>query len=55
MNFFAIFAQCLDRDDSATIQVAESVLHRFSIFLVSEVLPHSGLSMLVICIDLDFK
>ena len=55
MNFFSIFTQSLNSDDSATIKVAETVLHRFSVFLISKILPHCWLSMLIIGINLDFK
>jgi len=55
MNFFTIFTQCLNSNDSATIKMAETVLHRFSIFLITEILPHRGFSMLIIRINLNFK
>jgi hypothetical protein len=34
MNFFSVLTQGLNSDDSSAIEMAESVLHRLSIFFI---------------------
>lgn len=55
MDLFAILAESFNGNNSSTVKVAESVLHRLNVLLVGQVLPHCRLTMFFVSVDFNFE